>query len=245
MPDTSAPDWPTIRPLGVDGFIVTFADRLDEAANRAALAFRAALDRAGWDGVDETSSTLVSACLRFDPAVTDHATLQARLAALRDSRDWYGAPLPGGRRCWQVPAVFDAALAPDLAEAAAQAGTTPDGAVAQLCAQPLRVQAIGFAPGQPYLGRLPAAWDLPRRTAMTPRVPAGAVAVAIRQLVLFPVATPTGWHHVGQTALPLFRPDAPDPFLLRPGDAVQLTPVAPDALDHLRDAPDGGARVLG
>ena len=42
----AASDWPKIRTVGVDGMLVSFGDRLSEPANRAALAFRAALDRA-------------------------------------------------------------------------------------------------------------------------------------------------------------------------------------------------------
>jgi KipI family sensor histidine kinase inhibitor len=161
---------------------------------------------------------------------------------LLHSRDWTKAPLPDGRRLWRVPAVFDTSLAPHLAQAAAQAGVTPDQAIADFCAAPLRVQTIGFAPGQPYLGTLPAHWDIPRQTALNPQVPMGALVVAIRQMVLFSVTTPTGWQHVGQTALRLFQPEAPEPFLLRPGDEVLFTPVAADAYPRLQaDLARGGA----
>ena len=114
------------------------------------------------------------------------------------------------------------------------AGLSPDQAIAALCAAPLRVQAIGFAPGQPYLGQLPPEWDLPRQTGLTPQVPEGALAVAIRQMVLFSVSTPTGWRHVGQTALPLFRPDQPEPFTLRPGDDVQFVAVTREEFENIR-----------
>lgn len=50
---------------------------------------------------------------------------------------------------------------------------------------------------------------------MTPQVPVGAVTVAIRQIVLLSVPSPTGWRHVGQTALRLFGPERTHPFLFR------------------------------
>ena len=37
-------DWPRIAPAGVDGMVVSFAPRLSEPANRAALALRAAIE---------------------------------------------------------------------------------------------------------------------------------------------------------------------------------------------------------
>ncbi|MBF9029963.1 carboxyltransferase domain-containing protein [Rhodobacterales bacterium HKCCE3408] len=234
--------YPRIDWLGVDGLLVRFAERLSEPANRAALALRHAIERECWPGVEETSTALVSTFLRFDALGTDAAALRGKLTELLDSRDWTTADLPEGRRLWRVPAVFGTDLAPQLDEAAARAGLSPDAAINQIAGTRLRVQTIGFAPGQPYLGELPEAWDIPRQTDLTPRVPVGALCVAIRQMTLFSVSTPTGWRHVAQTALRLFRPDAETPFLLRPGDEVQFEPVPREAYDKLTaEGPDGGA----
>jgi KipI family sensor histidine kinase inhibitor len=233
--------FPRIATIGVDGFLVSFADELTERANRAALAFRAAVVRAGLEGVAESATSLVSAYIRFDLGVTDHAHVRARLASLLASCDWYDAPLPHGGRLWRVPVVFGGDHGPQLADAARLAGQSVDDAIATICQAPLRVQTIGFAPGQPYLGQLPENWDIPRQTGLTPHVPQAALVVAIRQLIIFSVGTPTGWRHIGQTGLQLFRPDADDPFVLRPGDEVLFSAVPEDALPRLRAAPDGGA----
>lgn len=243
---TDMPVFPAISPIGVDGLLVRFGADLTEAANRAALAFRAAMDGAELEGVMETSTSLTSAYLRFDLARGDHATLRGALERLLATQDWYEAPLPTGRKLWRVPAVFGTDLGPQLAEAAKLAGLSQAEAITSLCAQPLRVQTIGFAPGQPYLGHLPARWDIPRQTKLTARIPEAALAVAIRQMVLFSVGTPTGWRHVGQTALRLFRPEDADPFLLRPGDEVLFHPVTAEELAQIRaHDPKGGARAEG
>ncbi|MEO1718581.1 MAG: carboxyltransferase domain-containing protein, partial [Planctomycetota bacterium] len=73
---------PAIRTAGFDGFIVTFGDTLTEPANRAALAFRAALEDSEVEGIEETSTSLVSAYLRFDPVTVPHAEMQATLETL-------------------------------------------------------------------------------------------------------------------------------------------------------------------
>lgn len=233
--------WPRIRTAGFDGFVVSFGDRLTEPANRAALAFRAAVKEAGLSGISESSTSLVSTYLRFDPLETGHAPMRAALEALLTGRDWYQAELPTGRRLWRVPTVFGGDAAPQLAEAAAAAGLSEAEAIASLSETRVRVQTIGFAPGMPYLGELPPAWDIPRQKALTAQVPAGGLCVAIRQLVLFPVATPTGWRHIGQTGLRLFRPQAAEPFILRPGDEVLFHAVSPGDLSALQDDPNGGA----
>lgn len=233
--------FPMIRSAGYDGMLVSFANGLSEPANRAALAFREEVNAAGWDGIEETSSSLVSAFVRFDPLYLSHDTAKARLETLLQSRDWYAADLPSGRRFWRIPTVFGTDLAPQLAQAAEAAGMSEAEAITSLSQARVRVQTIGFAPGQPYLGELPEAWDIPRQSQLTERVPVGALVVAIRQLVLFSVTTPTGWQHVGQTAIRLFQPEAEEPFLLRPGDEVQFVPTDAETLEAMRADPRGGA----
>lgn len=235
--------FPLIRAVGLDGMLVSFGDRLSEPANRAALAFRAAIDREGWPGVEETSTSLVSAFLRFDPLGLSHEALAQRLHGLLESADWTQAPLPEGRRLFFIPTVYGGPLAPQLDEAAARAGLTAEEAVQSLSRSRVRVQTIGFAPGQPYLGALPECWDIPRQQNLTPKVPVGALVVAIRQFVLFSVTTPTGWRHVGQTAARLFRPDSDDPFLLRPGDEVEFPAIRYEEYENICSSGGDGIRV--
>ena len=235
-------EWPRIRTAGFDGFLVSFSDQLSEPANRAALALRSAIEQKGWAGLLETSTSLVSTYLRFDPMWKDHAEMHALLDGVLSERDWMTAALPQGRRLWRIPTVFGTSLAPQLDESAALAGLSAEEAIASVSRAPVRVQTIGFAAGMPYLGELSSEWNIPRQTELTAQVPAGGLCVAIRQLVLFPVATPTGWRHIGQTAFSLFRPDEETPFVLRAGDEVLFEPVAAEKLEGLRaSGPDGGA----
>ncbi|MCC1493647.1 allophanate hydrolase subunit 1 [Cognatishimia sp. F0-27] len=235
--------FPRIENVGLDGVLVRFGDSLNEPANRAALALRAALESDPVAGTLEVSTSLVSTFLRFDPlAVTPDALAEALRARLM-GRDWFAAPLPEGRRRIRIPTVYDTAFAPQFEEAAAEAGVSPDAARKALSEAEVRVTAIGFAPGQPYLGTLPERWDIPRQTGLTPQVPAGALVLAIRQFVLFSVAAPTGWRHVGQTAATLFDRSRDEPFLLRPGDLVQFPAVAPETFANMRAAGQDGIEM--
>lgn len=242
MSDTAAPPtvFPRLAPIGMTGMLVTFSGILTESANRAALAFRAALVRESWPGVEETSATLTSVFVRFDPLHLSHAALGARLRDLLASADWLAAPLPGGRRRWRIPTVYGGEAGPQLAEAAGHTGMAPQDAAADLSAARVQVLTIGHGPGQPYLGVLPPAWNLPRQSALTARVPEGALVVAIRQLVLFSAPGPTGWRHVGQTAFRCFSPDADDPFALRPGDEATFHAVTPETMAAIRRDPAAG-----
>lgn len=240
---TSRPFDPVIRPAGLNGVLVSFGDTLTEPANRAALAFSSAVVREGIDGVEDCAPSLVSVFVQFDPLHLGLDTLRARLSTLLAERDWFSASMPDGRRFIRVPTVYGADHAPQLEAAAEAAGVSVADAVRQMSEARVRVQTIGFAPGQPYLGLLPENWDIPRQTALTKAVPEGALVVAIRQFVLFSVSSPTGWRHVGQTALKLFRPDSDTPFFLRPGDEVQFVEASADVLARYADDPDGGAVI--
>ncbi len=233
--------FPVVASQGVDGLLVRFSDRLTEPANRAALALRAALETGAVPGVDEAASALASVYLRIGG---DLAVAERALRRLLEDEDFTQAPLPAGRTRWHIPAAFGGAEGPALDAVAAEIGRSRDAAVEELCAEPLRVLAIGFAPGQPYLGELAPHWDIPRLPDLTD-VPAGALVVAIRQVVLFANPSPTGWQPVGQTAFRCFRPDAKRPFALAPGDEVRFEPVTAAALASIRASDvsgDGGAR---
>ena len=234
-----------ILPLGQDGVLVRFARKPDLSALSAAQRFRAVLARQQHSEITEVAPSLASVLLRFDPEATPRSRIEAiaqkALAELGPNAD-----LPAPTRRWHLPVAFGADAGPQLAEAAALAGLTQEAAVRQLVEADLRVLAIGFAPGQPYIGLLPDTWNLPRLSQLTPKVPAGALVVAVRQLVLFCNDSTTGWRQIGQTGFRPFWPHSPTPFRLEVGDAIRIEPVsrtdlaalAPERTDGL-----GGARL--
>ncbi|MEO1110395.1 MAG: carboxyltransferase domain-containing protein [Pseudomonadota bacterium] len=232
--------YPMVRNVGFDGVLVTFAETMSDPANRAALSFRAEVERLNLDGVLETSATLGSAYLRFDPVRVTHADMAGTLKELLKTRDWYTTPLPSGRKLWRVPTVYGTDLAPQLEEAARVAGLSPTEAVRRLSQTKVRVLTIGFASGQPYLGPLGPEFNIPRLQDLTPMVPEGALVLAISQFVLFSGPTPTGWRHIGQTAFRCFRPDMTETFTLTPGDELLFEPISRDDLECIRANNDDG-----
>ena len=225
-------NYPRLQTVGIDGLLITFADRLSDSANRAALAFRAMIETAKIEGIKETTTSLASTFVLFDPVKSDLEHIRAVLLALLEGTDWSDVPLPQGRRLWHVPAAFGGTRGPQLDEAAKLAGIDRDQAIEEMTSTRVRVLTIGFAPGQPYLGTLAPHWNIPRQSGLTKQVPNGAIAVAIRQLVLFTAATPTGWRMIGQTAFRGFRPDQEAPFTLGVGDEILFAPISEEDLGH-------------
>jgi len=232
-----------VLPLGLDGLLLHFAKVSSPEVTDQVLGFAETLRTAAMPGVTEVATALTSILVKFDP---DRITRTALTDALR--------PLLAGRqpqafkaqRRWQIPVAFGGDAGPQLAEAAALAGVTQTQALQDLTETELRVLAIGFTPGQPYIGLLPEGWAIPRQTQLTPSVPAGALVVALRQLVLFGNVSTTGWRQVGLCAFRPFKIDRAQPFALRQGDAIRLIATPLDDIRALATNPDGlgGARSV-
>jgi KipI family sensor histidine kinase inhibitor len=104
-----------------------------------------------------------------------------------------------------------------------------------------RVYLLGFSPGFPYLGIVPAPLAMPRLATPRTVVPAGSVGIAGSQTGIYPTATPGGWRLIGRTPLTLYRPADAKPFLLSPGDLVRFEPIDPEEFERLHCEQDDDA----
>ena len=180
---------PEILPLGDDGVLLRHGKRTSPETSRAVRGLLAAVQALDIDGVVEVAGALTSVLVRFDPEVIDRVTLVNALRKMGSGGEAASHPA----RLWRIPVAFGGAAGPQLDEAADLVGVSVDQAIADMLDHPLDILAIGFAPGQPYLGHLAENWDIPRQSGLTPKVPAGAIVVALRQVIPFTVASTTGW----------------------------------------------------
>lgn len=127
-----------------------------------------------------------------------------------------------------IPVCYGGQHGPDLAEVAVRCGLSRQQVIDRhLCSEHL-VHMLGFAPGFPYIGGLDTSLMLPRRATPRTRVPAGSVAIANGQTVIYSTASPGGWNLIGQTPLSLFDPHREPPCLLMPGDRLRFVPINAD-----------------
>ncbi|MEL6767356.1 MAG: 5-oxoprolinase subunit PxpB [Pseudomonadota bacterium] len=230
---------PRYLPFGDAALIVEFGREKDRALSAAVLALDAALAAAPPEGVVETAPSFRSLLVQFDPLVTDGPRLEAAI------REVVGSGLSateGAATHWRLPACYEGEYAPDLDDVAARAGMTPSAVVDLHAGIAHHVYMIGFLPGAPYMGDLPAAIDFPRRSDPRTKVPAGSVAIAVGLTVIYPVTSPGGWHLIGRTPVTLFDQTAGGaaPALLRPGDAVSFVPTPPDRYAEIARAAEAG-----
>ncbi len=223
---------PNFFPLGQDGVLVRFGDGF-AAQPDAARAFGAAVSGANLEGVSEVATSLASVLVRFTPWVISREDVIRRLQTVLEAPRKRGLA-DNPTRLWTIPASFGGDDGPQLNEAAALAGLSPEDAIADITATEVSVLAIGFAPGQPYLGHLHQGWDMPRQQALTRKVPAGSLVVALRQMVVFANPSPTGWRWIGSCAFAPFKTDRAEPFALRVGDRVRFAQTDAATISDLR-----------
>ncbi len=225
-----------ILPAGDTAVVVQFGEGIDRSLSDRVLAVSDRIRAAGQPGVVETVPTFRSLAIHYDPLVTSAAEIAALVRGYLEGAH-AARPLA---RLWTVPVCYEARYAPDLAEVAARTGLAQDEVVALHSGTRFHVYMVGFLPGLPYLGDLPEQLSLPRRTDPRVRVPAGAVAIAMRQSVIYPLESPGGWHLIGTTPIRLFDLSWERPALLSPGDGVCFRPIGRGEFEAIRRAVEAG-----
>lgn len=229
---------PRIDVVGDAALIATLANDLDLDVSRWALRAAAWLEarRPSIPGLGAPVPGHASVLVPFDPDRLPETAVRSLIAdALEQTRRPFGGdradsgegPAMHGDTgvLHEIAVSYGGADGPDLADVAARTGLPLAEVVALHASVEYRVLVLGFVPGFPYLGIVPAALELPRRPTPRTRVPSGSVAIAGRQTGIYPFETPGGWHLIGRTDVALWDPLREPPALLAPGDRVRFIPT--------------------
>lgn len=210
---------PRLLAVGDCAWTVEFGDAIDPKLHARVLGFAAALEsaRAELGGILDLVPSFRSLTVHFDPQRVDGEQLGQSLLRLAASAGDAGVQ---GRE-WLIPVCFDDEYAPDLAALAVAKGMTREAVIALMTEATFQVYMIGFMPGFPYMGGLPAALEVPRLSSPRKAVPARSLAVAGAMCAVYPWESPGGWHLLGRTPVPMFSAADPAPSLLASGDRVQ------------------------
>jgi inhibitor of KinA len=214
----------TLVPLGDQAALVYFAD--ETAAQRFAAAVRRRNDPRLLDVVQAYTSVAVF----FDLDQTDFAAVAEWLRPLTAGEA--AAPAPAEGPLHRIPCCYH--LQVDLERVTRHTGLSAAEVIRLHSGTEYTVYAIGFSPGFPYLGYLPAALcGVPRLETPRKRVEPGSVGLTGRQTAIYPGATPGGWNLIGRTPLQLV--DVRDGYFpLRTGDRVRFEPIEEAEFNRLR-----------
>lgn len=222
--------------------IVHVGDRIDEATHARVQAVMEVLEAEPLPGVTELVPAYTTVTLFYNVV-----SIVAAGAPAGNIPGWLGEKVaarlakvpadvkPRRDRTVEIPVCYDAEFAPDLAEIAQRTGLAPE-KIAQLHLEAeYLVYLIGFSPGFPYMGGLPAELAvMPRRATPRVKVAPGSVGIMGRQCCIYPLPTPGGWNLLGRTPLQLFDPHADPPALLRAGDRVKFRRITREEFENWR-----------
>lgn len=226
-----------ITPLGDSALVVRVYENFagdPAAALEAVVNALQRLEAAAIPGVLEYAPAYDSIGVFFDPAdaVKAGASPENILGWLRENIASALAKPANGKKdgaqspLVEIPVCYEGECAPDLGEVARQSGLSAEEVVRRHSSADYRVHCIGFVPGFPFLGGLPAELAAPRRATPRKAVPAGSVGIGGAQTGIYPVTSPGGWNLIGRTPLRLFDAQRHPPALLAPGDRVQFRPIS-------------------
>jgi inhibitor of KinA len=227
-PPDSSPGTATDRiaarllPCGDTALTVELGDGVDRRVNALVLALAGRLTAAAVAGVVEVVPTFRSLTVHYDPLTVSLMELKRQLAPLLSGL----RAAEGSGRQWRIPVCYHDSVAPDLAEVAGRTGLSVARVAEAHGSVNYHVYMMGFLPGHPYLGDLPAELALPRRETPRTSVLPGSVAIATTLSAIYPLESPGGWHLIGRTPALLWDSRRERPVLLAAGDQVRFLPVS-------------------
>ena len=221
-----------VVPLGDLAAYVEFSRTLDLEVNSVAQRLAAAIVARAVPGIRDVVPALGGVAIHFDPSYEGDVLKSA--AELVEACMKKGLPDADdlGREV-EVPVCYDADFALDMAEVAQKTGLAAKDIIHRHAAGAYRVLMVGFVPGHPYMGELDAKLAVPRRAAPRSVVPAGSVAIANRQTVVYPYAIAGGWNIIGRTPLVAFDAARGEPSLFAAGDRVRFRAISRKQFDAM------------
>lgn len=217
------------RTMGDRSLLVELGERISPDINRRVQDLMHRLERAALPGVRELSPSYRSLLVLFDPLRMTLGELQSAIVELAAAGPDESLS-PSAEHV--IPVVYGGEHGPDLEWVAAHHGVPADEIIARHTGCAYRVYMIGFTPGFPYLGELPANLETPRRSTPRTRVPKGSVGLAQRQTGIYPAESPGGWQIIGWTPIELFDPRRQPPSLLNMGDTVRFAAIRVEEVDR-------------
>ncbi len=233
-----------LLPVGDTAWTIEFGNRIDPALHARVLGLAGALAPAREGGANKDFAAIVdvvptfrSLTVHYNPLACDGERLGAALALLAESS---GAATQEGRH-WLIPVCFDDDFAPDLNDLCAAKGMSRDVVISLMTRVRFQVYMIGFMPGYPYMGGLPAELEMPRLASPRKAVPARSLAVAGSMCSVYPWESPGGWRLLGRTPIPMFSAKEVDaPSLLASGDRVCWHAIDRKTYQEMESAVESG-----
>jgi len=225
-----------IVPLGDCGAYVEFSRTLDIETNafvqKLGLAVEAAARKSGLSALRDLVPAFGGLALHFDQDF-DGDVLQTARELVEGCMKAGWSESKSADRLVEVPVCYEAPFGLDTEEVAHKTKIEKTNIPVLHSAAEYRVLMMGFAPGHAYMGGLDPKLSLPRRANPRAEVPAGSVAIANEQTVVYPYAISGGWSVIGRTPLAVFDAARAEPSLFLAGDRVRFRAIGVEEFARL------------
>ncbi len=216
-----------IVPAGDAALMVFFGEEIDPLINQKVHRLAGLLAQHPIAGSGEPVPAYASLTVHYDPAQVDFAQISRWVS---DNLAVLETITPLHPRLVEIPTVYGGEFGPDLEFVAAYHHRTRDEVIQLHSEAVYMVYMMGFTPGFPYLGGLPAELATPRLENPRTLVRAGSVGIAGNQTGVYPIDSPGGWRLIGYSPVQFFNYHNEPPALLQPGDRVRFIPISPQEL---------------
>jgi 5-oxoprolinase (ATP-hydrolysing) subunit B len=176
-------------------------------------------------GVHGAIATYDSVLIEFDCTITSHGIVLADIATAQNQSESTGMHVC---RRFSVPVVYGGAYGPDLQTVALELGLSEAHVISAHADNHHIIRCVVSPPGAPMTDLRTLPRPVPRRRAPRARIPAGSVAVAGQQAVIYATSSPGGWQLIGRTPVRLFDATADPPVPYTPGDLLEFYPIQPE-----------------
>ena len=132
---------------------------------------------------------------------------------------------------WGLPVHYNGH---DLEALAEKLKKTPEDLIGLHQSCTYTIEGFGFLPGFFYIGSLPKALQIPRKSTPALRVPKRSVAIAGTQTGIYPIESSGGWYILGELAFDLFDPNVQPPVFVDIGDEACFKAISSDEFELLR-----------
>jgi inhibitor of KinA len=223
--------WPTYQPLGDQGVLIGYENKIDPGTNEKVRLLSDALEGTGFPWLRDINFSFRCLLVLYDPDMIHYPQV---VKAVREIEAQIRSSHTPMADLYEIPTVYGGQHGPDLSRVAEVTGLSPADVTDTFSSTIFTIYFLGFLGAQPYLGGLPKELHVPRLDSPRLHVPRGSVGMGGIQAGVITVDQPSGFNYIGRTFLSLYNPGKVPPTSLKAGDQIIFPSIPEDRIPAFR-----------
>lgn len=223
--------WPTYQPLGDQGLLISYENKIDPGINEKIRLLSNALEGIGFPWLMDFNFSFRCLLVLYDPDMIRYPEVVAAMREIDVAQRSSQAPTV---HLYEIPTVYGGQHGPDLSRVAEYTGLSSAEVINMFSSTIFTIYFLGFLGAQPYLGGLPEELHVPRLKSPRLHVPKGSVGMGGIQAGVITIDQPSGFNYIGRTFLSLYNPGKIPPTPLKAGDQIIFPSIQEDRIPASR-----------